>query len=70
MQIPYKTRYFLSIYVESVLKIFKQFNSLRVVSLGVGFWCFNFLSFANVSIFVAKHQHFLAKIVPLLKAMV
>ena len=39
MQISNTNRYFLSIYVESVLKVFKHFNSLQVWSLGVGFWC-------------------------------
>ena len=41
MQIPNTNRYLLSIYVESVLKVFKHFNSLRVWSLGVSFWCYN-----------------------------
>ena len=41
MQISNVTRYLLSIYVESVLKVFKYFNSLRVWSLRVNFWCFN-----------------------------
>ena len=33
----------LSIYVESFLKVFKQFNSFGVWSLGVGVWCFRVL---------------------------
>ena len=41
MQIPNINRYLLSIYVESVLKIFKHFKSMRVWRLIVGFWCFN-----------------------------
>ena len=41
MQIPNIDRYFLSIYAESVLKVFKHFKSMRVWSLSVGFWCFN-----------------------------
>ena len=41
MQIPNMTRYLLSIYVESILKFFKHFESLGVWSLGAGFWCFN-----------------------------
>ena len=41
MQIPNMNRYLLSIYVESVLKVFKHLDSLGVWSLGVGFWCFN-----------------------------
>ena len=39
MQIPNIYRYLLSIHVESVLKVFKHFNSLRVWTLGVGFRC-------------------------------
>ena len=35
MQIPNMNRYLLSIYVESVLKFFKYFESLGVWSLGV-----------------------------------
>ena len=38
MQIPNININLLSIYVESVLKIFKHFKSM---SLTVGFWCFN-----------------------------
>ena len=34
-------KYLLSIYVESGRKGFKHFNSMRVWSLGVGFWYFN-----------------------------
>ena len=34
-------RYLLSIYAESILKVFKHFKSPGVWSLGVGFWCFN-----------------------------
>ena len=34
-------RYLLSIHEESVLKVFKHFNSLKIWSLGVGFWRFN-----------------------------
>ena len=41
VQIPKMNKYLLSVYVESVLKVFKHFNSLGVSSLGVGFWCFN-----------------------------
>ena len=41
MQIPYISEYLFSIYVESVLKVFKHLNSLWIWSLGVGFWCFN-----------------------------
>ena len=41
MQIPNIDRYLLSIYTESVLKVFKHFKSMRVWSLSVGFWCFN-----------------------------
>ena len=37
MLFPNINRYLLSIYVESVLKVFKYFNSLGVWSLGVGF---------------------------------
>ena len=40
MQISNITRYLLSIYVESVLKNFEYFDSLRVWSLRVSFWCF------------------------------
>ena len=40
MRIPNINRQLLGIYVESVLKVFKHFNSLRVWTLGVGFWCF------------------------------
>ena len=43
MQIPNINRYLFSIYVESVLKVFKHVNSLRIWSLGVGFW------FSNIS---------------------
>ena len=39
MQIPNIYRYLLSIHIESVLKVFKHFNSLRVWSLGVDFRC-------------------------------
>ena len=38
MQIPNINRYLLSIYAESVLKIFKHFKSMRVWSLIVGFF--------------------------------
>ena len=41
MQIPSVNIYFLSTYVESVLKVFKHFSLLRVWSFRVGFWCFN-----------------------------
>ena len=41
MQIPKMNRYLLSIYVESILKVFKYFSSLEVWNLGLGFWCFN-----------------------------
>ena len=41
MQIPKMNKYLLSLYVESVLKVLKHFNSLGAWSLGVGFWCFN-----------------------------
>ena len=41
MQIPNKNRYLLSIYVESVLKVFKNLNPWWVWSLGVGFWYFD-----------------------------
>ena len=41
MQIPNINIYLLSIYAESVLKVFKHFKSIRVWSLSVGFWCFN-----------------------------
>ena len=37
MQIPNIIRYLLSIYAESVLKVFKHFKSLQVWSLSVGF---------------------------------
>ena len=37
MQIPNKNRYLLSIYVGSILEVFKNFNSLGVWNLGVGF---------------------------------
>ena len=40
MKIPNIDRYLLSIYAESVLKVFKHFKSMRVWSLSVGFWCF------------------------------
>ena len=40
VQINNINRFLLSIYVESVLKVFKRFNSLRVYSLGVVYWCF------------------------------
>ena len=40
MQIPNINRYLLSIYKEAALKVVKYLNSLRVWSLGVGFWCF------------------------------
>ena len=39
MQIPNIYRYLLSIRIESVLKVFKNFNSLRVWGLSVGFRC-------------------------------
>ena len=39
MQIHKINRYMLSIYVESVLKVFKHFNSLEVWSLDLSFWC-------------------------------
>ena len=38
MQIPNINRYLLSIYIVSFPKVFKHLNSLRVWSLGVGFW--------------------------------
>ena len=41
MQIPNINRYLLSIYAESLLKVFKNFKSIRVWSLSVGFWCFH-----------------------------
>ena len=41
MQIPNINKYLLSIYVELVLKFFKNFNSLAVWSSGVGFYCFD-----------------------------
>ena len=41
MQITNINRYLLIIYVESVLKVLKPFNSLGVWSLGAGFLCFN-----------------------------
>ena len=41
MPIPDIIRDLLSIYAESVLKVFKHFKSLQVWSLSVGFWCFN-----------------------------
>ena len=41
MQIPNITKYLLSIYAESLFKVFKHSNSLRAWSLVVGFWCFN-----------------------------
>ena len=40
MSVPYVSRCLLTIYVESVLKVFKHFNSFGVWSLGVGFGCF------------------------------
>ena len=43
MPIPKVCRCLLNIYVESVLKAFKHFNSFRIWSLGVGFWCFRIL---------------------------
>ena len=42
MQISNINRYLLSIYAESIIKIFKHFNPPGVWSLGVGFRCFNF----------------------------
>ena len=41
MQIPKINRYLLTIYVESVLKVFKHFTSLGVWSLSLGFWYFS-----------------------------
>ena len=41
MPIPKINRALLSIYVDSVAKVFKYFKSLQVWSLSVGFWCFN-----------------------------
>ena len=41
MQIPNRNRYLLSIFEESVLTVFKHFDSLGICSLGVGFWYFN-----------------------------
>ena len=41
MQISNINRYLLSIYVESVLKVFEYFNLLRVWRLRVSFWGFN-----------------------------
>ena len=41
MQTPNMNRYLLSIYVESVPKFFKHFDSLDVWNLGVDFRCFN-----------------------------
>ena len=41
MQVPNINRYLLSVYVVSVLKVFKHFKSMRVWSLSVDFWCFN-----------------------------
>ena len=44
MQVPNinrLNRYLFSIYVESVLKVFKHLCSLQIWSLDVGFWCFN-----------------------------
>ena len=41
MQFPNINRYLLSLYVESVLKVFKDFNLLGTWSLGKGFWSFN-----------------------------
>ena len=41
MQIPNINRYLLNIYVESVLKVFKHVNSMRVWNLGVHFWYIN-----------------------------
>ena len=41
MQIPNINRYFLNIYVLSVLKVFKPFDLLGVWSLDVDFWFFN-----------------------------
>ena len=41
MQISDISRYLLSIYAKSGLKVFKHLKSLRVWSLSVGFWCFN-----------------------------
>ena len=38
---PNINRYLLSIYVESILKVFKHFSSTQVWSLGVGSWRFN-----------------------------
>ena len=37
MKIPKMNKYLLSIYLESVLKVFKHFNSLGVWSLGLVF---------------------------------
>ena len=37
MQIPNINRYFLSIYAEPVLKVFKRFKSMRLWSLSVDF---------------------------------
>ena len=41
MQVSDINRYSLGIYPGSVLKVIKHFKSLRVWSLGAGFWCFN-----------------------------
>ena len=40
MEIPDENRYLLSVYAESLLKVFRHFKSLRFWSLSVGFWCF------------------------------
>ena len=41
--IPNVSRCLLNIYVESVLKAFKHFDSFGVWSSGAGFWCFRAL---------------------------
>ena len=43
MQILNMNKYLFSIYAESVLKVFKHFNSMQVWSLSKGFYCVRFL---------------------------
>lgn len=38
MQIRIINKYLLGIYIESILKAFKHFNSPEIWSLGLGFW--------------------------------
>ena len=50
-------------FIESVLKVFKYFNLLRVWSLGVSFWCFHISLIVKLSNFrVNRHVKVLIKI--------